>query len=789
MGLFQQLKQTFLADKASKRIRTNLGQEIGRSGTEISGGYISDDDNSDFNNTQQIAIYDKMLRTDGMVKAAIDAMRLPILATERRILPPTDDPDDTKGMAAFTQEAMFERLDFDKFLLEALNYPAYGFYYFEKIFGLVDGKIFWKKWAGRVPTAHEAWEMHSDPKTPGVTQQLPSNDYPGFKDTENLTPEIPMSKLILFIHQQTGDNYEGISALRPAYKHWYIKDNLYRIQTIKQERGAGILIIKLPKGSSEDDIDKAEDLAENFRLNEKSYIVCPNPDWEIEILGVGGGGGKDSVSGNDLVTHHNRMIAMSVLAQFLELGGGDTGSYSLSKDQSSFFTLGLRAVADNVASVINEQAIKELVDLNFGPKKYYPKLEFAEVGDIDFKETAEALEKLANSGFVVVNDNVKKWAHDQYKLPKLTDKELEEMKQQEAEAQKKQEEKEKRAEDLKREVMKQSNKEPDDVDKDVKEVLKKEEPKKPKEPSVKKKRLAEERLFDYKSFRPLTFAEKRVNFAEQKKQWDAQENEVRVLLSEYTAKQKDALFKQIESAMKNEDVKAVKDLTASLSTQAKKDLTNQVKKSYEYGQTEAADEISTTPPATSDNALIETQVDNIVEERNNKITTEVKKSVTNSLATGIGAAAALFAASQIFDKAANVTNEAIATTVIGEAFNMGRNSTFTSASGGIYAMQRSEILDSATCNVCMSIDGRVVDKKDPFSQLGLVHSRCRGTWVAILQTDEDLPKVTGVPKSIKSRFEVVEGVPQANAFKQLKNPNITKSSRAQQKIDDGKIEQ
>lgn len=65
----------------------------------------------------------------------------------------------------------------------------------------------------------------------------------------------------------------------------------------------------------------------------------------------------------------------------------------------------------------------------------------------------------------------------------------------------------------------------------------------------------------------------------------------------------------------------------------------------------------------------------------------------------------------------------------------------------IYALQRSELLDNRTCNFCFSIDGRVIDKDDPFGRNTIFHSNCRGIWVAIMND-----KIDGIPKSLRDRF-------------------------------------
>ena len=45
-----------------------------------------------------------------------------------------------------------------------------------------------------------------------------------------------------------------------------------------------------------------------------------------------------------------------------------------------------------------------------------------------------------------------------------------------------------------------------------------------------------------------------------------------------------------------------------------------------------------------------------------------------------------------------------------------------------------------------------VKKDDPFAQNSVFRSNCRGTWVAILQDQEEKPAIGGIPKSLRDRF-------------------------------------
>jgi len=780
MSVFSKFKTLFQDQPKTKRISSDLTKELGRSGTKLYSGYSSQDFNTDFQNNQQIAIYDKMIKSDGMVNATLEAIRLPILSTEWRIEPGQDDMEDKKGIAAFVKDC-FNGMDnsFEEFLNEALLYPFYGYYYFEKVFQVKNGKIVWKKFFSRVPSAHEKWQMTSDPKTPGVTQTLPTNEYDGVQ-VQTSSPEIPMSKLILFIHRKEGDNYDGVSVLRSAYKHWYYKDTFYRLDGIARERGAGVLKIVMPNGSTDDDRADAEELAENFKANQKSYIIAPSADWTFELM-TGGFADQKDLS-KDSIDHHNRMIALNILGQFLELGSSEAGSYALSKDQSEFFTLGLRSITKYVANQLNKQAIKELVDLNFGEQEYYPKFVFSDVGQIDYTEVATVLEKLINIGVVEKSNKIKIWAHKQFALPEVTMEELEEM----------DKEREENTPIIPKEekvIPKNKVKDDEDIQDRVDEENEKDEEKMA-ELSEKIIERLKKNFKLAKYYRSLTLAEERVKFNEISDYFDDHERRVKEVLDAITEKQKAAFLKAIEQFAKDQDIKGMKDLIASFPAQLRGELKGLALEAVNEGKTQAASEIDVdiSPTPTLTTQLIDVQVDSAVKDRNDKIVREVKNSVVPLIVAGVGVAAIVRNAGSIFDSVASVANSGISSMLTVSSVNIGRDIIYVSNPAIIYGLQRSEILDNKTCAMCLSLDGRVVLINDPFSKMGQVHSNCRGIWVAILKSDATLPAVNGIPKSLQSKFGTVEGVPSINNFKQPSSPSITKSSRVAQKVEDGALD-
>jgi len=95
------------------------------------------------------------------------------------------------------------------------------------------------------------------------------------------------------------------------------------------------------------------------------------------------------------------------------------------------------------------------------------------------------------------------------------------------------------------------------------------------------------------------------------------------------------------------------------------------------------------------------------------------------------------------------------------------------------------VLDGNTCNMCLSLDKRVVEAGDPIAEMDMVHTHCRGLWVPIFASEEQ-PDNNPIPKTVIDSFDLLDGRPTVNGFKQLKKP-IAKSNEDAQRIIKDKI--
>jgi hypothetical protein len=269
-----------LAEHAPKRPpNAELTQEKGATGIRSLSGVLSNvgEHVPELRSGTKYQTYDKMRRSDGQVFAALMAMKLPILSATWTV------SCEDEAVRAFVEENLFGRINWRQFLRQAMTFLDFGFSVFEKVFEIEDGSVFLKKLAMRLPSTIYRWEIDDHDEWTGIVQRA-------FKAGRYQDIQIPRYKLVLFNLGQEGNNFEGRSILRAAYKHWYIKDELEKIGAIAADRhGVGVPIDELSedqdKGTTitEDDYKSAEEILKNLKAGAKSYIVAP-PGHRFRVL-------------------------------------------------------------------------------------------------------------------------------------------------------------------------------------------------------------------------------------------------------------------------------------------------------------------------------------------------------------------------------------------------------------------------------------------------------------------------------------------------------------------------
>ena len=407
----QDLKLTDIKVAKSKE----LVDEIGRSGVLIMNGLIIGEEyNTDLQGREASKKYDEMRRSDATVNAALEAVKQPIMGANWDLEAYSESAQDME-IKDFVYDCLFNQISFSRYLRESFTHLDFGFAIFEKVFKPMifnsKERVGLHKMAFRKQYSVYRWQMTNG--QPGIQQWLQVG---GFRD-------IPDWKIQRYTRNQEGDNYQGMSILRPVYKNWYMKDVLIKIDAMAHERhGVGIPKITVKSGTNADDAFKAREGARNFRSNEESYIEIPDT-IDFEIVDSKSAQTRNPI---DSVNYHTSQILMNVMAQFLVLGQskGGSGSRSLSEDSSKLFLHTLESMADYFAEATMNGIIRDLVTLNWGEDVPIPTLKHDKIGDDNIELLSTAIQRLKQAGMLSANVETEQFVRKLVDLPVLTDEQV-----------------------------------------------------------------------------------------------------------------------------------------------------------------------------------------------------------------------------------------------------------------------------------------------------------------------------------------------------------------------------
>ncbi|UPL13022.1 DUF935 domain-containing protein [Microbacterium galbinum] len=385
----------------------------------------TNEENPDLQWPKSINVFDRMRREDPQVKSVLRAVTLPIMRTEWAIDGTGCRPEvvahiaadlglPIKGQPPTAPLRTKGRFSFKEFLRLALLSLVYGHSYFEQVYDQTSdpGRTHLAKLAWRPPRTISNIEVARDGGLIAIEQG-------GLMGSGKV--RIKVKDLVAFVHEREGANWLGESLLRSAYKMWILKDRVLRIQALTAERnGLGMPVFTVgdpPEGDFDqmvgwldDEIKRGLEIVKQARAGEAAGVSLSKGST-FQFVGVSG-----KLPDTDKpIRYYDEQIARAVLAHFLNLGT-ETGSWALGSTFANFFTDSLNAVAQNVADVIQQHVIEDLVDLNWGPNEPAPRLVPAAIGEQQ-QVTAEAIKGLIESGAVQVDDGLRAYVRDKFGLP------------------------------------------------------------------------------------------------------------------------------------------------------------------------------------------------------------------------------------------------------------------------------------------------------------------------------------------------------------------------------------
>ncbi|HEY9315797.1 phage portal protein family protein [Williamsia sp.] len=363
-----------------------------------------------------VRVFEQMSRGDSQVTSVERALTLPVRRTPWRIDAAGARPEVTEliardmnlpikgGEADFVRTRTKGRFSWSEHLQLALLHLRYGHMFFEQVYTVGDDGLFHlRKLGPRMPRTISDIKVARDGGLIAIEQY-------GF-GTDHREVSIPVNRLVAYVNDREGGDWTGNSLLRPAYKHWLVKDRLLRVdaQTIERN-GMGVPVYEAGPADDQKQMDAGKKIAQSYKAGSASGAATPH-GAKLRLVAPEG----NLPNALPSIKYQDEQIGRSVLAHFLNLGT-QTGSYALGSSFMDFFVLSLQTLGDQVAEVANQHIIEDLVDANFGPEEPAPRLVFDEIGSRK-DAVAQALKLLVDAGILRPDRSLEESVRQDYGLP------------------------------------------------------------------------------------------------------------------------------------------------------------------------------------------------------------------------------------------------------------------------------------------------------------------------------------------------------------------------------------
>ncbi|RJQ04432.1 MAG: hypothetical protein C4551_10790 [Bacillota bacterium] len=326
--------------------------EIGLSGLSRMGGTVYEEFLPQLQGPKAIKVYREMSTNDPVVGAILFAVDMLLRQVSWRVEPASPETPDQEA-AEFLQSCLGDMsATWEDTVSEILSMLVYGFSYHEIVYKrrlgdqrdptkrsrYTDGRIGWRKLAGRSQDTLYQWEFDEHGGIQAMVQQAPP-DYS--------LRRIPIEKGLLFRTRAHKGSPEGYSVLRNAYRPWWMKKRIEEIEAIGIERDlAGLPIAWVPPellgpnatAEQKATLDAIKKIVRNVRRDEQEGIVFPLAyrDGEKAFdFGLLSTGGRRQFDTDSVIARYDQRIAMTVLCDFILLGHEKVGSFALAQPLGS----------------------------------------------------------------------------------------------------------------------------------------------------------------------------------------------------------------------------------------------------------------------------------------------------------------------------------------------------------------------------------------------------------------------------------------------------------------------
>lgn len=348
--------------------------------------------------------FHKMAHNDAICGAILLALTNIFKGVEWKVF------NDEKGVLADSLKAVNWKGQMD----DIVSFLVHGHSVFEvTIKQSDDGRYLWDGMYFRPQRTIVKWNYDDKGNFTSIEQQTPRGE----------SATIKLSKCLRFATHQSQTNPRGKSIFRNAYRDWYYKTNIEKIEAIGIERDlTGLPVLKAPedaeltdeKGNLNAIGDWAWQTVRKIKKNSQEGLVLP-PNWEFELVGSPG---QRQFDLNSVIARFSANMALSMLSQFLILGVvNSSGSFALSKEQSSLFYKAVEGFANVIVTTVNTSFIGAPALALMNDLETVPYIAPVGIDKPSIADLAAYLGRLIKLNAITPDDKLEEYLRDLASLP------------------------------------------------------------------------------------------------------------------------------------------------------------------------------------------------------------------------------------------------------------------------------------------------------------------------------------------------------------------------------------
>ena len=332
--------------------------------------------------------YQQMLRTESQARKVEQLLTLPLLSAPIEIKPGKGDKGECEWVTdALTRKANMGGMSTPLRMVIAQMTTAvtYRVASFEKVWGPAAGnRVMYEKLAFRPATNTRVIRDRKSGAYLGLQQDPP---YGGIEPIK-----IPANRAFTYVHGQHRSPVLGSSDMEIPLVCWKAKQKLRFLWFLFLEVHAQPRTAFSDTRETPGDHEATKSAAKLFTQLRGGGAVALPPGVEGNVLETGG---HAADLFQQALKYLDGEMTGQVLAQFADLAGAAAdgkGSLALSRDQSDFYMLSRRYIADEMGEAATNWLVADLVRHNFGPDAACPTLGLGPLVTPDLGTMLDALQ-------------------------------------------------------------------------------------------------------------------------------------------------------------------------------------------------------------------------------------------------------------------------------------------------------------------------------------------------------------------------------------------------------------